>query len=91
MTRLTVRIDFDDDRQIEPGKIKLLELVNSSGSISAAARQMGMSYRTAWLLVDALNRCFREPLGGGADRRCEGWRRGADAVRARRGRVLPVH
>jgi molybdate transport system regulatory protein len=75
MTRLTLRIDFDGERQIGPGKIKLLELIDSSGSISGAGRQMGMSYRRAWLLVDALNRCFREPLvaaqvggvkGGGA-------------------------
>ena len=75
MARLTLRIDFDADRQIGPGKIKLLELIDSTGSISAAGRQMGMSYRRAWLLVDNLNRCFREPLvaaqvggvkGGGA-------------------------
>jgi molybdate transport system regulatory protein len=75
MARLTLRIDFDGDRAIGPGKIRLLELIDSSGSISAAGRQMGMSYRRAWLLVDALNRCFREPVvaaqvggvrGGGA-------------------------
>ncbi|HEU0215906.1 MAG TPA: winged helix-turn-helix domain-containing protein [Stellaceae bacterium] len=75
MARLTLRIDFDAGRQIGPGKIRLLELIDSSGSISAAGRQMGMSYRRAWLLVDDLNRCFREPLvaaqvggvkGGGA-------------------------
>ncbi len=75
MARLTLRIDFDSDRAIGPGKIRLLELIDSSGSISAAGRQMGMSYRRAWLLVDALNRCFREPVvaaqvggvrGGGA-------------------------
>ena len=75
MARLTLRIDFDADRQIGPGKIKLLELIDATGSISAAGRRMGMSYRRAWLLVDALNRCFREPVvaaqvggvkGGGA-------------------------
>ena len=75
MARLTLRIDFDRDRAIGPGKIRLLELIDSSGSISAAGRQMGMSYRRAWLLVDALNHCFREPVvasqvggvrGGGA-------------------------
>jgi len=75
MARLTLRIDFDAERQIGPGKIKLLELIDSTGSISAAGRKMGMSYRRAWLLVDNLNRCFREPLvaaqvggvkGGGA-------------------------
>jgi len=73
--RLTVRIDFDGERAIGPGKIKLLEMIDAVGSISAAGRRMGMSYRRAWLLVDSLNRCFRQPLvaaqhggahGGGA-------------------------
>jgi len=62
MPRLTLRIDFDGERAIGPGKIKLLELIDALGSISAAGRRMEMSYRRAWLLVDALNRCFREPL-----------------------------
>ncbi len=75
MSRLTVRIDFDEQRAIGPGKIKLLELIDRHGSISEAGRQMGMSYRRAWLLVDNLNRCFRAPVvtsqaggqhGGGA-------------------------
>jgi molybdate transport system regulatory protein len=75
MPRLILRIDFDGERAIGPGKIKLLELIEALGSISAAGRRMGMSYRRAWLLVDALNRCFSEPLvashaggahGGGA-------------------------
>jgi molybdate transport system regulatory protein len=75
MTRLTLRIDFDGDRAIGPGKIRLLELIAAKGSISAAGREMGMSYRRAWLLVDNLNRCFRDPVvsaqtggakGGGA-------------------------
>ena len=62
MARLTLRIDFDGDRAIGPGKIRLLELIDAKGSISAAGREMGMSYRRAWLLVDNLNRCFREPV-----------------------------
>ena len=75
MARLTLRIDFDAGRQIGPGKIRLLELIDSSGSISAAGRQMGMSYRRAWQLVEALNKSFNEPVvltaiggkrGGGA-------------------------
>ena len=53
-----------------PGKADLLEAIERSGSISAAARALGMSYRRAWLLVDTMNRCFAEPLveahpGGG--------------------------
>jgi molybdate transport system regulatory protein len=75
MTRLTIRIDFDNGQQIGHGKIRLLELIAAHGSISHAAREMGMSYRRAWLLVDELNKVFREPLaltqtggskGGGA-------------------------
>src|SRR5580658_4552918 len=73
--RLTMRIDFGPDRAIGPGKIRLLEAIRNSGSISKAGRSLAMSYRRAWLLVDDMNRCFREPVvttqpggarGGGA-------------------------
>ncbi len=76
MTRITLRIDFDEGRALGPGKVRLLELLGKTGSISAAGRAMGMSYRRAWLLVDALNQTFRHPVvqtrgggvgGGGAD------------------------
>ena len=75
MPKLTLRIDFDADRAIGPGKVKLLEMIDKHGSISEAGRQMGMSYRRAWLLVDSLNRSFNVPViasqkggqhGGGA-------------------------
>jgi molybdate transport system regulatory protein len=58
-----------------PGKAELVERIGQTGSISAAARAMGMSYRRAWQLVDALNNSFNEPVvttatggsrGGGA-------------------------
>ena len=69
MARLILRIDFDEGRALGPGKVQLLELVGETGSISAAGRAMDMSYRRAWLLVDAMNRTFREPVvaarGGG--------------------------
>jgi molybdate transport system regulatory protein len=76
MARLTLRLDFAPGQQIGHGKIRLLEAVRDQGSISAAGRTMGMSYRRAWLLVDALNRLFCEPVvetkhggpaGGGAE------------------------
>ncbi len=76
MTRLVLRIDFDKTRAVGPGKVRLLELVGETGSISGAGRAMGMSYRRAWLLVDAMNQTFRLPVvrtreggagGGGAD------------------------
>jgi molybdate transport system regulatory protein len=55
---------------IGPGKVRLLELIDETGSISAAGRAMGMSYRQAWLLIDSMNQAFAEPvtetLRGGA-------------------------
>jgi molybdate transport system regulatory protein len=75
MTRLRLRIRFGPDSLIGPGRADLLELVAETGSISAAGARMGMSYRRAWGMIDALNATFRAPLvetvrggaqGGGA-------------------------
>ena len=72
---LTIRVDFGAYGYLGPGKITLMELISKHGSISAAGKEMGMSYRRAWLLVDEINQIFREPLvekqmggsgGGGA-------------------------
>lgn len=52
---LSVRIDFDDDSRLGPGKIQLLESIAVCGSISAAGRAMDMSYKRAWDLVDEIN------------------------------------
>jgi molybdate transport system regulatory protein len=58
-----------------PGKARLLELIQDTGSISAAGRGMEMSYKRAWMLVEEMNAAFRDPLvessrggsgGGGA-------------------------
>jgi molybdate transport system regulatory protein len=56
-----------------PGKADLLEAIVQEGSISGAGRKLGMSYRRTWLLVDVMNRCWRDPLveavpGGGQGR-----------------------
>lgn len=59
--RPVLRIDFPPEDRLGRGKIMLLELIRETGSISAAGRAMDMSYRRAWLLVDALNRMFKEP------------------------------
>ena len=73
--RLRIRIVFDGDEMIGPGKAELLERIGRSGSIAAAGREMGMSYKRAWELVGTLNAMFRAPLvestrggpgGGGA-------------------------
>lgn len=72
---LTLRVLGKRGPAIGPGKAELVERIAETGSISAAARAMGMSYRRAWQLVEALNRDFRGPLietatggrrGGGA-------------------------
>jgi molybdate transport system regulatory protein len=76
MARLTLRLDFAPGQAIGHGKIRLLEAIREHGSISAAARAIGMSYRRAWLLIDELNNLFDEPVietkhggpaGGGAE------------------------
>src|SRR5688500_1851207 len=72
MARLKLKLQLycGDEIAMGPGKADLLEAIAREGSISAAGRAMGMSYRRAWLLVDTMNRCFRAPLvethpGGG--------------------------
>ena len=52
MVKLTLRIDLSDSTGLGPGKVRLLEHIAETGSISAAGRAMNMSYRRAWLLVD---------------------------------------
>ncbi len=72
---LDLRIHLGNQIAIGPGKADLLESIRRTGSISAAGREMGMSYKHAWLLVDSMNGCFNTALvqavkggrtGGGA-------------------------
>jgi molybdate transport system regulatory protein len=72
---IRIRIAFRNNIAIGQGKADLLEAIGRTGSISAAARDLEMSYRKAWLLVDEMNQCFRSPVvvaakggsrGGGA-------------------------
>ena len=63
--KFRLRINKGEDIAIGPGKIDLLEAVAATGSITAAAKQLGMSYRRAWLLVDTMNRCFKSPVTEG--------------------------
>ncbi len=70
---LKLQIACGDALALGPGKVDLLVAITAHGSISAAARALGMSYRRAWLLVDEMNRCFDPPLvetlrGGGSER-----------------------
>jgi molybdate transport system regulatory protein len=57
-----LRIIKGADIAVGPGKIDLLEAIAATGSITAAAKRLGMSYRRAWLLVDTMNRCFKAPV-----------------------------
>lgn len=74
--RLRLRLHLGRSVMVGPGKADLLAAVAATGSITAAGRTMSMSYKRAWLLVDTMNRCFREPLvvaakggtGGGSAR-----------------------
>jgi len=71
--KLRLQIRCGDEIAMGPGKADLLDAIAAEGSISAAARAMGMSYRRAWMLVDVMNRCWSGPLvetvaGGGRER-----------------------
>lgn len=75
MPRITLSVVIAPDLRVEPEHAALLEAVRNTGSISAAARQTGIPYKRAWMLLDAMNRAFRERVveaitggarGGGA-------------------------
>ena len=71
---IRIRIDFAENVHVGPGKIALLEAIKSTGSISDAARSLGMSYRRAWMLINSLKQGFSDAVtvsstggaGGGA-------------------------
>ena len=74
MPKLILKLDFKSHR-LGPGKIALLKAIIETGSISAAAKTMDMSYRRAWALINELNNMFTKPCvesatggvgGGGA-------------------------
>lgn len=60
--KIKVQLFCGDEIAMGPGKADLLEAIARERSISGAGRALGMSYRRAWLLVDTMNRCWREPL-----------------------------
>lgn len=73
--RLTLRVDLGPKQSIGPGKMRLLDAIVETGSISSAGRKLGMSYRRAWMLIDDLNSSFQRKVvsttlggkeGGGA-------------------------
>ena len=84
---LTLRILAGKSPAMGPGRARLISLIDSTGSISAAARQMGMSYRRAWQLVEAINSSFGQPVVMTA----VGGRRGGGASVTEFGRDIVAH
>jgi molybdate transport system regulatory protein len=80
--RLRVRVG--ETIAVGPGKIDLLEAIAATGSLTAAARALGMSYRRAWILLDELNRCMAD----GAVESVVGGRNGGGSVLTANGREL---
>ena len=61
-TRLRIRLYFDNGGMFGPGKADLLDMIDETGSIAAAGRRLGMSYKRAWGLVEAMNAMFETPI-----------------------------
>jgi molybdate transport system regulatory protein len=85
--RLRIRIVFGDRGMIGPGKAELLERVAATGSIAAAGREIGMSYKRAWMLIETLNAMFREPVVEST----RGGARGGGAVLTETGQAVLRH
>lgn len=62
VAQFRLRIKYGEEIAIGPGKIAILEAIAETGSISAAGRKLGMSYRRAWHLVDQMNQYFKNPV-----------------------------
>lgn len=71
-----LRVVLGPDVAFGPGKVAMLEEIEATGSIAAAGRNMGMSYKRAWYLVETMNRCFKRPVVAAA----KGGRAGGGAV-----------
>lgn len=90
MAKLSIRIAFEGAEPFGPGKVRLLELIEKEGSIRAAAAAMSMSYRHAWLLLQAVEDTFGAPVvatstggaGGGGAKLTELGKRLVDRYRA---------
>lgn len=87
MNRLTLRIDFADGPALGPGKARLLEEVAAAGSIRKAATAMKMSYRRAWLLLQAIEETF----GGAVIATATGGKQGGGAVLTPLGKRIVKH
>ena len=92
--KITARLACGDDYAIGPGKASVLDAVAAHGSISAAGRALGMSYRRTWMLVDSMNRCWDTVLvetsagGRGGSRLSARGREVLDRYRAMEARMI---
>ena len=87
MATLFLRIPIGDAGNLGPGKARLLELIEETGSIRAAASKMKLSYRRAWLLLQDIERVF----GGQVLERRTGGKSGGGAALNQRGRDIVKH
>jgi len=60
--KISLRICVGDEIALGPGKADLLECIEQEGTLTAAGKRLGMSYKRAWDLVETMNRCFESPL-----------------------------
>lgn len=80
--KIKLQLFVGDERAFGPGRADILAAIEQEGSISAAGRSLGMSYRYAWMLVESMNHCFIEKLVEAAP----GGRKGGGAVLTETGR-----
>jgi molybdate transport system regulatory protein len=84
VAKFRFRVTVGEVAAIGPGKVALLEAIGESGSLTAAAKHLGMSYRRAWLLLDELNQSLRKP----AVESVQGGSRGGGSVLTAAGREI---
>jgi molybdate transport system regulatory protein len=82
--KIKLQLYVGDERAFGPGRADILAAIDQQGSISAAARNLGMSYRYGWMLVESMNQCFAEKLVDAAP----GGKRGGGAVLTEAGRLV---
>jgi molybdate transport system regulatory protein len=87
MAGLFLRIPIGEAGNMGPGKARLLELIEETGSIRSAASKMKLSYRRAWLLLQDIERIF----GGSVLERRTGGKSGGGAALTNRGRDIIKH
>ena len=86
-----IRVLSGDQIALGPGKVALLEEIERSGSISKAARKLGLSYRRAWTLVDTMNKTFESYLVRGSAGGKKRWGSFSNTAWSKNGKNIPSH